>query len=135
MFKYFILMIALYSSLFSTQRTHISDKQIEKMVLAVLEPANISEKIVSKRIEKESDTSQKKGRFYIQMGAFRETNRPSALIGKLKEFGYRPLFKTALRNHEEYRLLLVGPYQSRADAENSLRILRAVEPDAFVYSR
>ncbi len=135
MIRYIFGLFLLIYPLLASQKVEVSDKQIEKMVLAVLEPVHSPEKVVSKPVGKRSHTLEKSGQFYVQMGAFKKNSRPSALIGKLKEFGYRPLLKTALRNHEQYHLLLIGPYKSRAAVENSLRILRAVKPDAFICYR
>ena len=130
--KYIFMMIFLGSSVFAGQKDIQGVDEIERIVLAFLEPASSATSVLQKSQKGEGSKNMEKGSFYIQMGAF-SRQKPFSLIDQLKQSGYQVLLKPTLRHKQKLNLVLVGPYRNRADVQKHLKDLRTAVPTAFVY--
>ncbi len=92
----------------------------------------LSEKSLSYRDIQRSNV--KEDHYFIQLAAYSKY-KPSKLILKLQEHGYKTTIKSAKRGDKKVNLLLVGPYLSRGEAQKNLPFLKDVERNAFICKR
>jgi len=97
----------------------------------------VSEKTEGKAIVIKAPMSQieqqnAKGNFYVQVGSF--VGRPkSSLLYQITRLGFRHKIIAFPRNGQRINKLLIGPYQTRAEAQEALATVRTqVQKDAFI---
>lgn len=72
------------------------------------------------------------GRYFVQMFAYSQ-KKPVGLIQKIRQRGYKTISKEVWRNDKQVNLLLVGPYQSRAEVKQHLAGLKSISKGAFIF--
>ncbi len=74
----------------------------------------------------------KEGKYFVQMAAYSRL-KPTKLISEVERKGYQTAINAVWRNDKKVNLLLVGPYDSRAEVKKHLSMLKSLEKDAFIY--
>lgn len=80
---------------------------------------------ISNSVERSED-------YYIQIAALFNSNADSSYLQKLDNIGLNHQLKETTIRGKKVKLLLVGPYNSRADAKADLNSAKSIEKSAFV---
>jgi len=127
---------------FDTDQAAYAQQKVTKAVVAtpvVVERAILSTAPTPELVEETPPAPVRKihnrsRHYYIQLGVFAKTN-PSYLVRKARRRGYHAKIRHIRKGGRHLRVVLVGPYRSRAQAKRKLRGLRRIAPGAFVTRR
>lgn len=76
-------------------------------------------------------TSERK--YYIQTGTFFKLHPNEKFLKSIEKLGFTPLVDMYLKDGQEIRRVLVGPFESRGDASESLQTIReSLVKDAYI---
>lgn len=75
--------------------------------------------------------SSKTGKFYVISGSFIVPSHADKQVSKLKKLGFASSEKKVFGNAEYYSAI-VGRYETRADAEQTLKLVRSKGEKAFL---
>jgi len=75
----------------------------------------------------------KRGKFFIQVGAFSKYAPSKHFLEKIKKAGFSYQFKTVIQGDKKITRVLVGPFKSKKEAYRALKkIKKMVTPSAFI---
>ena len=82
-------------------------------------------------VDKTELTSERK--YYIQTGTFLKAHPNDKFLKKIEQLGFTPLVDMYIHNGQEIRRVLIGPFETRGDASETLQTIKeSLVKDAYL---
>ena len=134
--KKFIFTISILSASYLLGQTGLKTPQKMQVkapdAIEILVNELLSERRVYVPYRQIQKDNYKSEQYFVQMSAYIK-REPASLIRKIEQRGYNTTTQTVWRNDKQVNLLLVGPYNSKAEVRHHLSDLKSLVKDAFIY--
>ncbi len=116
------------------QITSEAEKKAEpKKVLEAKKATPPKESVTQPKAPSSSSSSTAPSGYYVQVGSFSKNQPDKEFLGSITKLGYGYTFHKVSNNATPISKVLVGPFESEAEARKALKSVRAsVEPAAFL---
>lgn len=114
----------------ATVEPAVVEQSIPADAIIIDEDATVTEAVEESSTVEEADTAQ--DGYYIQMAALFK-GRGESLTNRLEQKDYHYVLHNVQKRGKEATLILVGPYESRVEANVAKKYLKRLKRDAFIY--